>query len=426
MLGQGDARGCVSSAMGLEEQLADFAELNPLSETKEAENGFRVVKPWGDETIALQVEEPCVQEMIDALNRIVLPPRFSAVYHTETRRIEFIWSFLPPEQEIIGRQFTFTLASEEFNCEFADASSELLMLARHFVPIAPPRGTNYRNLHTLTRPSGEHLPREVADFVDKLRPVSFWVGPLDAFDEGHMVWVAKHLNLYMHYYDRRSPVIMVHSSDQPEAPYEPLQQIQGVFPPQIASRHIDAFLLELLGAAREVAESRLKFIYYFQVLEHASFYVVDDVVRRDMIRILRSPDLQANAEEYLPRILETVADLRIADEHRLMRVVQTRASADDLWAEIEDNLAYFATQQVFDGGFVIDPLVSTDTTLEAFRTMWQPKVCDNLRWIRNALVHARESRGKAVISPTAANDRMLWPWVWVIRRIAENVVIYGD
>ena len=47
----------------------------------------------------------------------------------------------------------------------------------------------------------------------------------------------------------------------------------------------------------------------------------------------------------------------------------------------------------------------------------------NIDTIRNVLVHARESRENVVISPTYKNSDLLRPYLYLLRRIAEVVVI---
>ena len=47
----------------------------------------------------------------------------------------------------------------------------------------------------------------------------------------------------------------------------------------------------------------------------------------------------------------------------------------------------------------------------------------NIDIIRNVLVHVRESRENLVIKPTHRNSVLLRPYLYLLRRIAEIVVI---
>ncbi len=76
------------------------------------------------------------------------------------------------------------------------------------------------------------------------------------------------------------------------------------------------------------------------------------------------------------------------------------------------------------GGFTLSPPVSKDTSQEAFEKMWSQKIGDTLKNIRNSLVHARESRTQEVIYPTVGNDRLLRPWLPVVRAVAEQVTMF--
>ena len=48
---------------------------------------------------------------------------------------------------------------------------------------------------------------------------------------------------------------------------------------------------------------------------------------------------------------------------------------------------------------------------------------ENIINIRNSLVHLRESRENKIILPTEKNHDLLLPYLYVLRRIAEKIVI---
>lgn len=78
---------------------------------------------------------------------------------------------------------------------------------------------------------------------------------------------------------------------------------------------------------------------------------------------------------------------------------------------------------------MLEPIISEDTTIKSFSEGWYSRTAatlrNALRSIRNALVHGREKRFGPVIAPTRGNDRKIDPWLPVIRRIAEQVIIFG-
>jgi hypothetical protein len=147
-------------------------------------------------------------------------------------------------------------------------------------------------------------------------------------------------------------------------------------------------------------------------------------VKSAICRILQAPDLQSNLDAYFPKLIEALVPTRQNDEHKIKRVIESRVDPKTIWSEISSNIVYFSAEHIFEGGFRLDPQVSLDTTEEAFSKMWSPKLFETIRAIRNSLVHARESRTEAVISPTVGNSRLLAPWIPVVRRMAELVTIY--
>ena len=225
---------------------------------------------------------------------------------------------------------------------------------------------------------------------------------------------------------QKSPWILIHPAvSEDVAPVKELQFIEMHFPTKISTCRKNPFLLDLAMAAH-MAEGRLSFLYYYQVLEYTAFYYVYSDVRREMLRVITMPDIHANPDRYISKLLDAMADTRQSDEAKLNKIVETRCSPEIVWKELQQNLSYFSKRQEFEGGFVIEPFISEDMTLESFSTTWVPKMPDTLRKIRNALVHGRESRLGASISPTEANEIKIRPWIPVIRRIAQQVIIFGS
>ena len=144
-----------------------------------------------------------------------------------------------------------------------------------------------------------------------------------------------------------------------------------------------------------------------------------------MLQIINTPDIHADPDKYIPRILDTVTDMHQSDEAKLNKIVETGCPPDIIWKELRQNLPYFSERQEFKGGFVIEPFISDDMTLKSFAAMWIPKTPDTLRKIRNALVHGRESRHGLFIAPTRDNNLKISPWIPVIHRIAEQIIIFG-
>jgi len=377
-----------------------------------------VSKPWNDESLILGLLPKAKRKLIDTLNNLVLPPRFSAIYHIDTNTMEYIYTRLKVDAPILSREFIFNLDDKQYLCKFGGASERLITLVDLYARAKDSR-TDFRNLIYLEEEPIEEEPTSAG-----MVPVSFYVSGFQKYDENEIKEVSEYLNFFMQYYDRSSPIILIHSSAQYPESLPSLACIEGGFPNTISTRRKDPFLMDWIVASILVG-SRLQFIYCYQLLEYAAFYYVDDEIRRELTQIVSAPDIHSNPEKYVARVLETTSDIRLDDEAKVNKLIKTTCKPEVIYKEIEHNKSYFSNKQEFEGGFTIEPFISEDTTLESFSAMWHPKTADTLRFIRNALVHGREKRFGKVISPTAKNDTLIRPWCCVARRIAEQAVLFG-
>lgn len=125
-----------------------FAQLNPEATVDAQEDAFLVSKPWGDDSLMIRVSYEA-KAVAETLNSLRLPPRFSAVWHMDTRDLEFVFGPLAVDDELRSRRFTFTFGGRSLVCEFADASERLVPLANAMRPAGPPSVTNLRNLDAI-------------------------------------------------------------------------------------------------------------------------------------------------------------------------------------------------------------------------------------------------------------------------------------
>lgn len=412
----------------LEEQLTPFLRNNPYSEIKKRGKLYYVINPWKDESIYFVLRPESQSDLIAALNNLILPRRFTALYHLDTNTVEYIYTLLDENSPYLSRQFEFTTDGKVYYCRFEDASERLLLLSKLFRPTGKEAAAEYRNLmllHLYMNPKLIQSLQLEQDFFTQRKPVSFSVSGFEKFDEDKIVEISKHLNFFMLYYDRESPSILIHSVERELAePAKQLQFVETTFPEKISTRRQDPFLLDLALTARTV-ETRLQFLYYYQILEYAAFYYTDDEVRRDLLNIINTPDIHSNPERHISRILDTVSGVRQEEEAKIQKVVKMVCRPEVVWKELQQDVSYFSQTQQFDGGFVLEAFIDETTTVESFCAMWHPKTADTLRFIRNALVHGRERKFGKVISPTPRNDQLIKPWVATARRIAEEVIIFG-
>ncbi len=190
------------------EQLATFLGNNPNTKIVRRKSRIIIQEPWEDRTISIRLYGKHVPQLIDALNSLVLPPRFSAIFHIDTNIAEFIWTALPNDEEIISRSFNFNFNESNYKCYYAEASAKLTILAKYTlrrVWYSPYGHRNILSLRQYFRDREEHSSRE-----ENLTPISFFVEGFNSYDETSLVELSKNLNFNMLYFDRESPSIDIH------------------------------------------------------------------------------------------------------------------------------------------------------------------------------------------------------------------------
>jgi hypothetical protein len=348
----------------------------------------------------------------------------------ESKTVEYIYTVIDSDDSCCKREFKFVLSGKTYLCKYGKASKELLTLSRHFRRTGRLTGTDRRNLNLL-REYVQFQSKKQGTFEEAfvgMEPISFFVSGFKKFNEDEITEVSTHLNFFMQYYDRESPYILIHSPELESTELVTQSKIPEIaFPETITTKRQDSFLLDLALTANTTNTARLKFIYYYQIIEYSAFYYIDAKTRSELLRIINNPDIQANADSYIPRILEAInVGVRQEEETKIESVVKMVCSLEALWEEMENNLSYFTTKQEFDGGFIIEPLIPENCTREFFCGNWNPKIINTLRYIRNALVHGREKKFISVITPTRRNDLLIRPWTSIARCIAEQVIIFGN
>ncbi len=398
--------------------LSEFFEFNPPCSLRPASgDGFAIVNPWADPSIEFQLNENNVA-LIDCLNSLVLPPRFSALWHRDTRDFEVIWAPIPADSEFRDRRFEFAYKNKTYICEYTDASERLILIAEAHIAATPPTSTDFRNLGLL---GGEFIKMASENF--EWVPTSFWIRDFD-YEDAYAVEFAQHLNFFMHYFDNGTPKILLHEeSTGAESPVSVPRLRLSEFPPEIKSRQMDPYLLSVWHASVETSDPVRRFLYHYQIIEYAAFYYMRDDTSNAVKRILGAPSTHGNLDSAVARILELVAEDRSDPEHRIRSVIRRFVEPSTIWSIIESNRHFFTKPFEFDGGFKLSELIKENWTLDDFIAAWTPKLPDMIRRLRNALVHARETRETNVIAPTRSNMRLLRPWIALVEAMATEVIV---
>ncbi|MFH0802313.1 MAG: hypothetical protein V2A78_08030 [bacterium] len=403
-------------------KLEQFLKNNPSAELREKGKEIEILRPWNDETIALRID-PSDSKLIDALNSLYFPPRFTAIWHKDTDDIEFIFTALPTHKHLYTRHFSFQFERKSWECEYADASDRLMTIAKASKPIEAPTTTNHRNLQSFSMYL--HLKKEHPEQASRWHPLSFWIRKV-GLNEERLPDLCQHINFFMNYFDFASPAIDIHEPPTTESsgfvsPWKPSTD----FPAVINGRKLDPFLLQLWESSQDATDVFRRFLYCYQIIEYCAFYHVQENVLAAIGRALLSPDLNMRSEEIARDVLEAVTEDKVEDARKVQIVISRHVDPRKLWVAIEANLKLFSAETSFDGGLKIQALTREQWTFEDFKTSWDPRLVDSLRTIRNGLVHAREKRMTCIISPTRENANRLRHWFPPLKVAARELLVFS-
>ena len=404
------------------DKLAEFLSRNPESTTIDAGADYRVLRPWGDDTLALSCPK-ADEDGIRILSRLRLPTRFTAIWHVDTNDVEFIYGFLSLDDDLLNRAFHFSFKGRSIECVFADGSDALRWLALHAQMEKPPGDSGHRNLPQLAS-FMTFLAERGDDLSSKVKLTSFWVRRFEGTEQ-ELVELSQHLNFYMYYFDRKTPRILIHEASH-AAPSKSIARRYpfGAFPPRLDGRQLDPYLLLLWHGALSAHDAVRAYLYNYQVLEYCAFYYLSTKALQAVRRIIAAPDLAARADVATRALLDRIVEDRLGDDAKIQAVIEESVEPRILWYEIETQMEVFTVPTTFEGGFTLPPLVKEGWTVEDFKTAWIPKVPDQLRKLRNALVHSREQRMAACIAPTPGNHILLKPWASLATAISMQVITY--
>lgn len=396
------------------------SSVNVVTETEH----LNIENLWADSTFMCRFSN---NEDFSSLANVFLPAELAALYHSDTKTIEFIYAPIDKDHKLISRKFNFYYKGIEFTAEFKEPSEALVLLATAFREVGLGSSTNYRNLVKFRDfYKKDTMPNFVKNYFGEKVPIVFSIsGDFDAL-ELDFVSFSKNLNFYLDFYDRKSPWILIYEQDREAETYNlPCYSNGDEFPSTLNTREIDPVLVDLFGVAKMTSNSRLKFLFYFQVLEYCSYYHLTEEFKKKLTNIIKRPDLLVNSSYYGKLITEEFKDnFKMNDDSvKLEKLIVEYVVFDDIKMEIQDNAEYFKKDIVFDGGFVIGGLISNIEELNSPPKQILKTIKTNIEKIRNVLVHIRESRENKIILPTKRNTNLLLPYLHLVKRIAEKVAI---
>lgn len=405
-----------------------FTENNPIVEIEEETEHKNFKKLWNDETFMIRLPKSVDFSKIYSLK---FPQELSAIYHIEKESLEFIMTPLLGETIIDLIDFNFYFEGKEFKCEYKEPSEELMLLSSGFREIEENSSTDYRNLRkNRDFQRKDEMPKYVSKYFENRKPLSFFItGDFNSIDFNYKS-LSKHFNFYVRFYDRENPQIIIHEEKSTKENYNiPCLTSDKSFPKTITFNKIDPVLLDMFQISQETQNVRLKYIFYFQILEYCSYYYLNEELSKQLKDVIRRPDLLNNTNEYTKLIVEQFKDhfKHNDDSSKLEKTINDYCTYQDIKIELHKNLEFFTKPIEFDGGFKIDGILNDEKCIENPPKQILRNVKNNIEKIRNTLVHLRESRENKVILPTERNNNLLIPYLFIVRRLAEKIsIMHGE
>lgn len=390
-----------------------FKENNRSVELSNTDGEIIVKKCWNDDSFHFKFKS---KQSLSFLKNLILPQELFAIYHIDKELYEFIYLPLPEKYE---RSFNYIYQGTTYKLYYGDPSLEFKKLVKHFVmnDIADINERAYYLLRYL---------RYYDENIESLIPTNFFIkGDFRSMPYNEHITFFKHVNFMLSYYDRKSPTIIILDTNDSDIGDISIPCISNkmAFPQTLNSKKLDTTLLELMEAARSSTSYRLKYIFYYQVLEYCSYYYIENDLKRKVRNIVKTPDI-LNSDAYSQKILELLSDYaqNKSDAQRMDKLISDFCTYDDVKNELLVNGKYFVGDLCFDGGLTICGLFKKIEDIENEPNNIFQSIRKNIDKIRNVLVHARESRENVVISPTHKNVLLLRPYLYLLRRLAEVVV----
>lgn len=382
---------------------------------------YLIRNPWNDSSIHLLFKK---DDNYELLRNIILPEELVAIYHKSESKLEVIAGPIFKDHSLFNRVFEFNYNGNIYKCFADQVTSELKYLAEHFVIADTFTSSYHRNLPMLRDYFTQRMPKK---FIEETVPISFFiVGNFFDFN-WDFIPLLKHINFYMTYFERSSPTIIILDKKEEFEKFKTpcLYNFSKAFPNKINSQLIDPILLDIFSVAQETKDIRLKFIFFYQILEYSSYYYLNSKLKSKLSSILKSPDLPFIAADYIKIIVEELKDhfSQKDDYQKLELTILDYCSIDDFKYEIECNWEYFSEDQEFDGGFKMSKVLKDKDSIQTMIDSDLLKFVKNIDRIRNVIVHLRESRENKVILPTNRNNNLLSPYLFLLRRIAEKVAM---
>lgn len=395
-----------------------FKENNPSILVQNANGSFVIKNCWGENAFIFNF--PTKHSML-CLKNTIFPKELFGIYHKDRQMYEFIYTPLAEESQLA---FDYIYDNKKFRLFYGTPSEEFVKLMSYFEFNHESDVDDERIIGLLRY----NMYYKAPEMKEMLHPTNFFiVGDFDKMNYSEHLVFFKHVNFMLSYYNRESPNIII-KDDINNSIGDitiPCKSKSETFPSVINTYKYDTTLLDLMKAAKEANSVRLQFIFYYQVLEYCSYYYIENSLKQKIANIIKSPDI-LNSDKYSQNIIEIYSEYfkQNKDEKRMERLICDLCCFDDIKNELVENHKYFTNDTDFEGGLTIKAIFNNKDEIDNTppKDIMQT-IRRNLETMRNVLVHARESRENVVIKPTSKNSELLRPYLYLIRRLAEVVII---
>lgn len=406
------------------EKIKHFVEINNMDLViNEESHSYICHKPWGEECLLFDLSMDIDTSLLE---QVILPKRLIALKHITG--YEFI--FMPMHESILKDLccFDFVFEGKTFHAEYRQASKVFEILSRS-IKREQYEETDYNNVFMFKafyQDVDEDKTKEEGNKISSgYQPINFYVeGDFSGLEEEEHYKLFRHINFYMQYYNRKCPEIILRDEKRNED-LEFQECNLSKTPAKINSTKIDDTLLLLIESARSASSTRLQYIFYYQVLEYCAYYYLDENFKHKIHNLVESPsffaDMDASINALIDEFQDNYNNKSNSDTQRLERVLMTYLRYESIKTEIAANEEYFRKDCQFDGGFLLPALLGNQESIDTGSQNLYKNIRARIENLRNVLVHVRESRESKTISPTPRNSNLLKPYLYLIRRIAEEL-----
>lgn len=407
--------------------LSQFVENNPHAVIDVDGDILKIKKLWGldDTSIVFKIDD---HGFFADLNNLTINPKYDAIIHNDSNTLEVFWTYAKKDEKttpLLDRSFKFHFEDYECLCKYSEPTESCWQIALRSerLPGILFDGT-VPQLEMFKVAKSEKISKRGKEFFEKRIPRNFFIIPSKPLAEINLEKLIRHLNFIMDYYDRETPEVDIRLDevDSQIKNRESLRFIEGEFPPELVVTEMDEIVLQLLEVARN-SPPRHGFVYYYQVLEYINHYYVDDKIKKELRLQLRDPTIVNCTDRKLGEMFSLLTDRHRDDRQKMMQMISECVDSQLVWKEIENERSFFSKQHTFDGEFVLEAIISEKQNYESWKQNGFNTLFEQLKAVRNCLVHAREKRENKVILPTTANNARIRYLVPIIQRIASQVTI---